>query len=650
MTTHRFPRLFSETTLGPVTVKNRIVSTGHHTHLAHEHPNEHLIAYHEARARNGAGLIITEVVAVHETAMFSNDLLMALSPECVAPFRKLAQACQRHGAKVFAQLFHPGREILSTQTGLLPVAYAPSSVPNERFHIMPKELPEALIHEIIAGYGQAAAYLVEAGYDGVEVVASHGYLPAQFLNPRTNLRTDAFGGDAERRLAFVKGVAVAVRKAAPSSALGLRISGDELDENGLTQPEVAEVCAALAGEFDYFSMVAGSSASLGGSVHIVPPMGVDPGYTAPCARKIRVRTNKPVIVTGRINQPQVAERILEAGDADLCGMTRALIADPELPGKLLAGCSEEVRACIACNQSCIGRAHKGFGISCIQHPVSGRELEFSELAPAAVPKRVVVIGGGPAGMKAAVTASGRGHRVTLFERERQLGGQVLLAQELPGRAEFGGMATNLVAELERSGVEICTGTSVTAEQVCDFGAEAVVLATGARPWVPPFEGHELPHVFTAWEVLRGEARIGDSVAIADWRADWIGLGLAERLASAGAKITLCTNAALAGETLQLYTRNHYVARLHKLGVRIRTHLRLFGTDNDTAYFQDTLTQEAVVQEGIDTLVLALGHQAVDEFSNAFAESSIELLAVGDCVAPRTAEEAIYEGFTVGLRI
>ena len=223
-----FPHLLSPVTLGPVEIRNRIVSTGHHTYLAHITPNDDLIAYHEARAAGGAGLIVTEIVAVHETATFSNNLLMALDETCIAPFAKLRQAIHSHGAKVFAQLFHPGREILSATDGLQPVAYAPSAIPNERFHVMPRAMSSDLIEDIVAGFGRAAGFLAAAGYDGLEIVASHGYLPSQFLNARTNLRDDAYGGDPRRRLTFLENVIAAVRKQAPGLALGLRISGDEL--------------------------------------------------------------------------------------------------------------------------------------------------------------------------------------------------------------------------------------------------------------------------------------------------------------------------------------------------------------------------------------------------------------------------------------
>ena len=422
------------------------------------------------------------------------------------------------------------------------------------------------------------------------------------------------------------------------------------DDTGLSQDEVLAACEALAPRLDYLSVVVGTSASLGASVHIVPPMGIAPAYAAPHAKQVKMAAGLPVIVTGRINQPQTAEAVLAAGEADLCGMTRAMIADCEMPRKTLEGRPEEIRACIACNQSCIGRANKGIGISCIQHPPSGRERRFGAPGRTATPKSIVVVGGGPAGMKAAATAASRGHRVRLYEKARHLGGQVLLAQKLPGREEFGGMVTNLEAELDRAGVETERRHEATAARLIAEMPDAVILATGAQPYLPAFEGREQAHVITAWDLLCGRANVGTSVVIADWKSDWIGLGLAEELTKSGCAVTLCTNAAMAGESLQPYVRNHYVGRLHRLGIAVRTHSRLYGIDGATAYFQDTLTQEPILIEGVDSLVLSLGHVAQDDLSRDLESAPFPVTRIGDCQAPRTAEEAIYEGFIAGYEI
>ena len=644
----RFPHLFSPIAIGPVEVPNRIVSTGHHTYLADGAPSPELIAYHKARAEGGAGLIVTEIVAAHESAGFSSQLLRA-DRNGAGAYRALARAVQAAGARIFAQLFHPGREIMRTADGMSAVAYAPSAAPNERFHVMPRAMSDAMIRDVIAGFADAAALMAEAGYDGVEVVGSHGYLPAQFLNPAVNLREDAWGGDFERRLAFTQSVARAIRAAAPTLAIGLRLSGDEKDGLGLGADDMTRVCAALAADLDYLSVTAGTSASLGASVHITPPMGEAHGYLAPLSKRIRAAVDIPVIVTGRINQPQIAERILSDGAADLCGMTRAMICDPAMGAKARGGRLDDIRACIGCNQACIGRAHQGLGVSCIQHPESGRETAFPAPSPVRRARKVIVVGGGPGGMKAAAVAASRGHDVTLFERKPRLGGQALLAQLLPGREEFGGIVDNLSREMAAAGASVRTGAEISPETVLAGNADVMILATGAVPYAPRLQIDEDAQVLTSWDVLQG-ANTGARVVIADWKADWIGLGLAERLATSGADVTLAVNAAMAGESLQLYTRNHYVGRLHRLGVRIRTHLRLFGADADSAYFQDVLTGEPVVIEPCDTLVTALGHSSNDGLAHRLAEAPFELRLIGDALAPRTAEEAVFEGLEAGWTI
>jgi len=648
-----FDHLFSPLAIGKTTIKNRIVSTGHDTVMAHDgHVTDRLIAYHEARARGGAGLIIAQVAGVHPTARYTSHMLMADSDDCIAGYRKLSDVVHKHGTTLYAQLFHPGREIMETDDGTAAIAYAPSAVPNSRFRVMPIPLAQEMISEIIAGYASSALRLKEAGLDGVEIVASHGYLPAQFLNPYVNRRYDAYGGSLENRMRFLREVARAIReKVGDGFVVGLRISGDERDPETIEASEIFETCRILDADqtLDYFHVIAGTSASLQGAIHIVPPMYYEAGYVAPFAAQVKALVSKPVIVTGRINQPQIAEEILRKGSADFCGMTRALIADPEMPNKAQSGALDDIRACIACNQACIGHFHKGYPISCIQYPETGRELTFgAKKTKTKSPKHILIAGGGPAGMKAASVLAERGHRVTLCEAGAQLGGQAQLAQILPGRAEFGGIITNLEREATRAGVEIRRKVQVTRDLLADVQPDHLVIATGAKPRCPKIEG-EGAHIVDAWQVLKGEANCGARVVIADWRADWIGLGLAEKLARDGASVTLAIEGTTAGEGLPFYVRDEMVARLNRLGVTIKTYHRLFGADGDTVYFHHASSGDPIAIENIETLVLSQGHERVATLEADASALGIMTSIIGDALTPRTAEDAVLDGLKLSTR-
>ena len=648
-----FPHLFAPLQIGPVRAKNRVVSSGHDTVMAVDGaPGDQYLAYQEARARGGVGLIVVQVAGVHASARYTSHVLMADDDSCIPAFTRLAETVHEHGALIFQQLFHDGRELMESEDGTLPVALAPSAVPNERFHVMPRAMPVAQVREMVRCYAEAALRMRAAGYDGVEIVASHGYLPAQFLNPRTNLRTDEYGGDLDGRLRFLRETLEAVRAAVGDGlAVGLRISVGEESGEGLTGDEALDALARIGGLLDYVSVVAGTSATLAGSDHIVPPMTRTPGYTAPLAVRVKAVVPCPVMVAGRINQPQDAELLLQRGDADACVMTRALICDPEMPVKADAGRLEEIRACIGCNQACIGHFHAGYPISCIQHPETGRERTYGIRVPAREPRDVLVVGGGPGGLKAAAVAAERGHRVTLMEASRRLGGQVLLAQEVPGRAEFGGAITNLTGEAERAGVKLVLGVAVDRAVVDELRPDVVVVATGATPRVPELELMDDPTIITAWDLFSGAEVPSGRVVVADWRCDWNGLGAAIALAQKGRKVTLGVTGYHAGQRLQQYVRDDMIAEATRLGVTIVPLVRIIGADADSVYFQHVLTDEPVVIDDVAALVLAQGHAPVDALLRELEDADgVEVHGIGDCLAPRTVEEAVLEGLRVASRI
>lgn len=649
---HLFPHLFEPITLGSGTIRNRIVSSGHDTVLDdHGQIGPDLVAYHEARARGGCGLIVLQVSGVHETARYTNHVLMATDDSAIPGYRAVAEAVHRHGGTIFAQLFHPGREVMDGQGGMAPRAVAPSDSPQERFKVVPEALSTAQVRDIIAGYASSAARIASSGIDGVEIVASHGYLPIQFFNPRINTRTDDYGCSPENRRRFLTEVVAGVRAAVgPDIVVGLRISGEEKTEDGLVAEEILDLIGHLdeQGALDYFSVTAGDSSTLQGAVHIVPSMQIEPGYATSLSAQVKKVTDLPVMVAGRINQPHEAEAAIAEGRTDMAIMTRAMICDPDLAEKSARDAVDEIRACIGCNQACIGHFQMGVPISCIQHPETGRELTFLPRPHVRRPRRVLVIGGGPGGLKAAAIAAEQGDDVVLCEAAPHLGGAVLLAQTLPYRAEFGGAATNLSAEAARAGAELRTSTPVTQEILAEVAPDHVIVATGAVERMPALEIADDALVIGAREYLSEQPRLpAGRILVADWKGDWIGLGIALRLAESGHPVTLATAANFAGAAIQQYTRTLLVSQALRVGVEFLSDARLVGVDEDTGYLQSTLCEIVHEVDGVAaTIVSAAPRAAVPDLD--FGPASVEV--IGDARAPRTVEEAVYEGLVAATNL
>lgn len=651
-----FPHLFQPIELGGLEIRNRVIFGPHGTSQGRAPGTmPDLVAYHEARAEGGVGLIITEAHTVHESYEVRSSLLAVSDDDAIPELREMADVAHKHGAAMFGQLFHPGRAVAHRVNGALLPAYAPSEVPDERHHVMPAPMSQAMIRDIIRSYGEGARRMAEAGLDGIEYMISMGYLPAQFINPRANIRTDAYGGSFENRLRFVTESLTAIRASVDSNTVvGIRISVDELDHGGLSPDESSAVAKALAdaGLIDYVNVIGGSGASVGGAVHIVPPMFVEQGYLADPAARLKRDVGVPTMLGGRINQPQTAEQIIAGGQADMVCLVRALIADPFFAAKAEAGKAEDIRACIACNQACIGHRHMGAIVSCIQHPETGRERTFPHTKDRTEnPRKVMVIGGGPGGMKAAAVAAERGHDVTLVEKDRLLGGQTRLAQMLPDRAEFGGIITNLTHEMAIHGVSVKTGVTADADLVAAEKPDAVIVATGAVPYLPALDGLDEAHAVDAWSVIKGEANVGGRVVIADWRCDWVGMGVAEMLARNGCHVRLYCQGTQPGQNLQSYLRDHWIGVLDSLGVETRAYTRLFGADDNSVFFQHMTNGDALVAEEVDTLVLAQGHRREVSLYDALSESwSGDLHLIGDALSPRTAEEAVVEGLQAAMAL
>jgi len=634
------PRLLSPIQIGPMRLRNRVVSTSHQTGLVQDHlPTADLLAYHEARARGGVGAIFLEATAVHESGLLTAHTIGGFRPEIVPAYRRLGERVREHGARLLVQLFHGGREQISSSPRA--PAVAPSAVPSLRFKSEPRALTVKEIGELIDGYARAAAYAAEGGVDGVEVSMSHGYLPAQFLSPLSNRRQDGYDGSLLQRLRFGIEVLQAVRAAAGGRmAVGVRLSADELTPGGLDTAACGEIAARLheAGLVDFISLVLGNSAHPAASTWIAPPPPVAAGAIASPAAAVRAAVPHAVLLaTTRVVDLAAAEELIAAGTADLVGMTRALIADPELVAKTVAGRREEVIECVGCNQACIGHYHAGVPIGCAVNARTGRERT---LAPArrTAGRAVLVIGGGPAGAAAALEGASCGDDVTLVERESELGGQLRLAGMAPGHVElWERYRRSTAARLRAVGVAVKLGVHADAELAQQY--EMVVLATGARPYQPP--GAAAAGAVQAWDVIRDPGLARPPALVADWGGGWDGLDAVERLAGAGVEVTLACAAPLAGETLHQYQRNLYLGRLDELGVTILHHYELADDDGEPI-LRHIFSGRSRPLPAVATVVLAQGRVPADELWKEL-ESHPGAVRAGDVLGPRTLEEAVLEG-------
>ncbi|MBW0088367.1 FAD-dependent oxidoreductase [Pseudonocardia sp. KRD-184] len=639
----RFPHLAAGLSHGRLRLKNRIVFPGHQTLMSSGGVvGDQMYRYYLERAKGGTGAVVVEGAAIHPTAPKFPNYLLAYDETIVPSLDRLADGLHEHGCAVWVQLAHSGSRMPSLDS-FRPL-WAPSDVRSAISPEVPHAMTEAEIQELLAGYEQAARMVGLSRADGVEFHSAHEYLPVQFLSPVNNRRTDRWGGSLENRMRFLlEGLRRTRAGLGEDRVLGVRLNGTDLREDGLGSDDYVEIARRIeeTGLVDYLSVSAGTSAH---NHMIVPPMDVEHGVFVPFAAAIRKAVDIPVIAVGRIKDPAHAERILAGGEADAVAVTRAQIADPEWVHKIQEA-PGTVRPCIGCNQGCFGNLYLARHLTCSVNPAVGREAELGlGTLPAAEGRmRVAVVGGGPAGMEAAITAAERGHEVVLVEATGSLGGEVPLASSTGARRELAEIVEFQAGELERLGVEVRLGVRATAESL--DGYDAVVVATGSTAREPsvPVEG---TRVLTPHEALaaRDEDWTGRRVVVVDEVGHFPAYLPAEVLADAGAEVVVATGKLSAGSGLDSATLMTMHTRLARKGVEFLVHAAATGVGPQVVHFRDTLSG-VEFDRPADVVVTASGNRVRDDLTPVLRNTTV--LAAGDAVAPRTITEAVREGRLVG---
>ncbi len=662
-------KLFEPIKIANVQVKNRIAMSPMGLGRASEdgQVTDGIVDFYIERAKGGVGLIY--VVCGYNDFCVYLPHIPALQDDRFTPgLRRLTGVIHEHGAMVFAQLMNMGSSCFSTADGGPPAA--PSAIRNALTGVMPREMTSAEVKLLIQHFAEGACRAKEGGFDGVELVGNGGYLMNQFLSPLTNTRSDEYGGDFERRMRFPIEVVQKIRASVgPGFPISYRASGDDFMKGGNRQEEMKTIVRALekAG-IDLVNVTAGWHQSFLPLVSMDVPRGT---YVY-LAEGIKQVVKVPVIACNRINNPFLAEQILMNNQADMIGMGRPFLTDPEWPKKAAEGRYDEIRQCTACDQRCLDAVFSMKEITCTFNPAAGREREYA-LVRAQKLKKVFVIGGGPAGMEAARTLAQRGHKVTLFEKSHKLGGQLNLATIPPGRGEFASAVNYLSRELYRVGVKVELGKEVDADTVKKRAPDAVVVATGARPLVPNIPGIDGRNVVWAWDVLEEKSALGKRVVVIGGGA--VGMETALFIAkqgsmSAESAVFLALGGALDAETaVRMTTRGPQVTileMLERIGQdmgpttrsSVRFELRLHNVKVVTKATARRITEAGVVYEHegkeelaeADTVVIATGSKSEGGLFDALQGAVPEVYRVGDCVKARTACEAIEEAALIGRKI
>jgi mycofactocin system FadH/OYE family oxidoreductase 2 len=645
--------LFTPLKIGSITVSNRIVFSAHLTNYAEDFmPTDRHGYYYRERARGGVGLIITEEHSTHPTDHPYEKLIHAFNPKVIPGYRRITDMVHAEGVPILAQINHNGGQSSGMFTRL--PAWAPSAIADPLFREVPKAVEHEDIQQIIEGYATVADYTKQGGFDGIELQCSHSSIVRQFLSRNTNHRTDDYGGSLENRARLLREIIAAIRlKVGRAYVMSVRLCGDELIRDGITIDEAVALARILEkdGLIDLINTSIGTATQT--LYMIEASMRIPPNYAMFIPSALRKAVGLPVIGVGRVKDPIQAERLLAEGHADLVGIVRAQIADPEFSRKARENLTDDIRLCLSCNQECVGRMGLNRWLGCIETPATGREKEYGigTLQRVATPKRVVVVGGGPAGLKAAVIAARRGHKVTLLEKEPQLGGQVVWAVRVTNRAEFGDIVRNLLHEIEQLDVEVRTGVIATAETVLAERPDAVIIATGSIPDGATIPGAEGSGVADVTDILSGQVKPGKRVLVIDRLGFHEATSTAEYMAEQGCEVEVVTPALYVGQDLgvTLDLENWY-RQARRLGIKCTPNHSVLSIQDGVVTALHNYSGQLVNFPQVDTIVLAIHRKADSSLYEALRGRVPDLHRIGDCVAPRRAHAAIIEGEKAGRAV